>query len=271
MSQIKNEINIYYKFITDNRKRKLNSFRIKTNEYFVDGNLIDFKQINKKFFRKNTIQTPSYVLSCIYGLFEKKCIDPSIFKGGTFIIISALPNGASLGFSSAIEVSTLYCLTSAYNIRMTDYDFVQTTNISDSILRSYKSCQIDPIITKHSKKNKIISINCAKERSINYDDIPEDIDFYGVDTTIKQKMISQEYLNLKIGAYMAHKILYKLHEEKENIKPDWGDFIANIPHNQFKNQYRLKIPRIMTEKIFSISLKIKLIISWKLILNKNIC
>ena len=219
-------------------------------EKLSSENISNYHQyFNAMKCNKDLGKISNYILGCIYYfLIQHKGNLP--FTGGIFKVSSSIPMNAGLGFSGALQVATVQALNVCYNMNLTGEEISQIARKAEVISHGIPTGIMNQTVSTLGKNGQVQIMLCQPDKIKSYENIPDDIQFYGIDSGVRARETEREHRNIRISSEMGYKILYERYIRKFHKEPEWEGYLSRVPQVEYRRNFRLHMPKQLLGKQF---------------------
>lgn len=246
-----------------------------TNYDDIVGN---FKTINYDYCRKELLSREGgewavYIVGCLLVLYNEMKIKP---EGVNMVITSGVPFGKELASTAAVdaatveaatveaaalEVAVLKVMKAGLNLDMNEYEIPALAQKAENLVAG-KPCGIAGQLTAFAgKQNKLTPMICQPHEAFHPIDIPDAIQFAGIDTGIRHEEVWDHYIAARTASYMGYSIialaagasirdLEWAKELSDWSKLPYGGYLANINPSEFEDKHIPLLPEKISGEAF---------------------
>ncbi len=222
----------------------------------------NFKTINYDYCRKQLLAREGgdwavYVIGCLLVLYNEMKIKP---EGVDLLITSDIPFDKELGSSAALEVAILKAMKAGMNLNLNDYEIPALAQQAENLVVGRPVGMAAQLTAFSGKQHKLTPMICQPHETFHPIDIPDTIQFVGIDTGIRDEEAWDRYLTVRTASYMGYSIialsagasirdLEWAKELNDWSKLPYKGYLANVNPSEFEDKYIPLLPeRMMGEE-----------------------
>lgn len=215
----------------------------------------NFKTVNYDYSRQQILTKEGgtwavYVVGCLLVFYNEKRIKP---EGINLVINSDVPMGKELASSAALEVAMLKALKNSFSLDMAAYEIPLLAQKAENLVAGIPCGLMDQLTAYTGKQNKLIPMICQPHESYHPIDIPDTIQFIGIDSGMKHEMYKEAFVAARTAAYMGYSIIALAYGasirdlDKAKEIANWSSlpykgYLANISPSEFEDKYLPLLP-----------------------------
>lgn len=216
------------------------SFQMSLDDFYADGDLKSYTQIQNLFSTEQRTTWVGYVLGCFFTLLKEKKIE-EFPHGAAIVIKSDIPMGAGIASSAAIEVATLTVLNQFYSLELDTIEIARLAQIVENQIVGAPCGIMDQVTSAAGARKKMLSILCQPDQILELVECPQDVSFIGIHTKAPRSTKSDAYIDTRTAAFMGLSILKKeLGWEKLE-----DNYLCNISVQEFREHCEPLLPEKM--------------------------
>ena len=182
------------------------SFQVSLDDFYADGTLKCYAQIQKLFGQNVTTTWTGYVLGGFYTLLKEGKVKQ--FPHGAVIVLkSDIPMGAGVASSAAIEVAALTAINQLYNLELGQMEIARLAQIVENRIVGAPCGIMDQVTSVAGTAGKLLSILCQPDKILESLPCPSQVSFVGIDTKAPRSTASTAYIDTRTAAFMGLTIL----------------------------------------------------------------
>lgn len=205
------------------------------------------------FNRQDSISWAAYVLGCVLVLQREKRIE---FRGGDFVIESAVPLGKGVSSSASIEVAIMKALQQAFAINFLGTELPRFAQMAENRVVGAACGLMDQLTSYFGQHDKLLPILCQPDTLKPTIALPEGIYFIGIDSGVRHSVGGSSYTDVRCAAFMGYTILAN-HlgtsvQELTNARTTndrntmpFNGYLSNVTVHQYENDFKKILPEIM--------------------------
>jgi galactokinase len=225
------------------------SFETKLSDLVNNGEPLGYESIKQRLSKDPSNHWASYVAGVFFVLRHELGVD---FQNGARILISSrVPIGKGVSSSAALEVAAMQAICTAFDIRIEQRELaLLCQKVENSIVGA--PCGVMDQITVHcGVENSLISLLCQPAEMQGTIEIPDEIEFWGLDSGVRHTVAGSDYTSVRIGAFMGYRIIaglagLEVHPIKDGVvtinDARWHGYLANVSPAEYENDFVSKLP-----------------------------
>ena len=208
-----------------------------------------YDEARKLFLKDRRDHWASYVAGVFFVLKHELKLD---FKNGARILISShVPVGKGVSSSAALEVATMQSVCSAYNVDLDARKVAMLCQKVENHIAGAPCGVMDQIASSCGVEHSLISILCQPAEIQGTIAIPEEIEFWGIDSGVRHSVSGADYASVRAAAFMGYRILAKeagfastatgggIVNDEDNR---WKGCLANISIDEYETYFSTVLP-----------------------------
>lgn len=212
----------------------------------------------KKFFRRNA---PSHWASYVAGAFFvlRRELGVQFQTGARILIASRIPVGKGVSSSAALEIATMYAVCRSYDLDLDARQIALLCQKVENYMAGAPCGVMDQISVCCGKEHSLISLLCQPAEIHGIIDIPDEVEFWGIDSGVRHSVAGADYAMVRAGAFIGYQIIAQaagFNVEQTNdgravVKDDrWHGYLANISPEEYERDFASLIPLTISGDAF---------------------
>lgn len=247
--------------------QKSNDRRLRIISINADATLdfhVDLSELQKSyddvrtfFSRDITTHWASYIAGVFTVLAHEKEVK---FQDGARILISSnIPVGKGVSSSAALEVATMHAVCAAFGIEIDPLEMALLCQKVENLIVGAPCGMMDQIASHCGVENSLLRIICAWSEIKGSIPVPDETEFWGIDSGVRHAVSGADYTSVRIGAFMGYRIIADLKGLPvrrigdglvEVDDPGFHGRLSHIAQKTYEMLYQDVIPREMKGKEF---------------------
>jgi L-arabinokinase len=204
----------------------------------------------KKFFARDpSSHWASYAAGVFFVL--KHELGLQFDKGWRILIASQVPVGKGVSSSAALEVATMQAVCHALGVAVAARDLAILCQKVENYIVGAACGVMDQIAVSCGVENSLISLLCQPAKIKGTIHIPDEVEFWGIDSGVCHSIAAADYSSVRIGAFIGYRIIAQraglptkqIGNGYVAIDDDrWGGYLANISPNQYERDFESVMP-----------------------------
>lgn len=212
----------------------------------------------KKFFRRSA---PSHWASYVAGAFFvlRRELGVQFQTGARILIASRIPVGKGVSSSAALEIATMYAVCRSYDLDLDARQIALLCQKVENYMAGAPCGVMDQISVCCGKEHSLISLLCQPAEIHGIIDIPDEVEFWGIDSGVRHSVAGADYAMVRAGAFIGYQIIAQaagFNVERTNdgravVKDDrWHGYLANISPEEYERDFASLIPLTISGDAF---------------------
>jgi L-arabinokinase len=175
-------------------------------------------------------------------------------SGARILIASQVPIGKGVSSSAALEIAVMQAVCVAYEIELEPRNLaLLCQKVENHIVGA--ACGVMDQMTSHcGEAGKLIAIVCQPAEIRGHLRIPNEIEFWGIDSGVRHVVSGSDYSTVRTGAFMGYRIITDLAGLNARKIGDgvvsvndlrWGGYLANVSPDEYESEFRENVPNSM--------------------------
>ena len=192
----------------------LSAFQISTDDFYTDGALKSYEEIQSLFAQNPRATWAGYLLGGFFALLKEGVIDRLPY-GVAVIVKSNIPVEAGIGSSTAIAVAALTAVNHLYELNLSTLDIARIAGIVESRIVGVP-CEVgDAITVVVGQRDTPLSIHSQPDQILETVALPPNTKLIGIHSRAQRTATSSAYVDARTAAFMGLTILQKTLDLKE--------------------------------------------------------
>ena len=226
------------------------SFEMPLADFEENSNQIGYEGSREYFKSDSENHWASYICGVFLVLAKEK--QATFNEGVKLYISSEIPLGKGVSSSAALEVAVMQAVCAAFEIEIDSREKAILCQKVENLVVGAACGVMDQMSVMFGEENKLLSLLCQPAEIQGWVDIPEEIEFWGIDSGVRHAVVGADYSSVRIGAFMGYRIICDLAgftanaTEKQGVvqlnDPKWNGFLCNITPSEFEQFYSACLP-----------------------------
>jgi L-arabinokinase len=197
--------------------------------------LHDYAAVRAQFAANPQRRWAGYAAGAITVLHLERNIE--FTSGVRWLLDSAVPAGKGVSSSAAIEVAAMHALAALLppgTLRDARELALLCQRVENLVVGA--PCGVmDQMTAAAGRKDRLLALLCQPAELQPDVDIPEDVEFIGIDSGIRHEVTGADYASVRAAAFMGHRIIGA-------IRGTPVDYLANVGVAEWQARYREVVP-----------------------------
>jgi L-arabinokinase len=231
--------------ISENRSEVL-KFAMPLNDF--EG--ISYEMAQKYFNQNAENHWAAYICGVFLVLAKEK--NTNFDEGAKIYILSEIPLGKGVSSSAALEVAVMQAVCAAFGIKIDAREKAILCQKVENLVVGAACGVMDQMSVMFGKENQFFSLLCQPAEIQGWLEIPDEIEFWGIDSGIRHAVVGADYTSVRVGTFMGFRIIcglagLRVKATKTNglveIKDSkWNGYLCNLTPSEFEQFYASKLP-----------------------------
>jgi len=223
-------------------------FEMSLDAFRRRGNLISYSAAQKLFKAEPSTSWAAYVVGALYVLLKEKVAN-RFASGFNIVLQSSVPLGAGISSSAAIEVATMHALNTKNGLGLESIELARLCQIVENKVVGAPCGIMDQIVTALGRQNHLLAIKCQPGEVLKAVRLPDGCAVAGVNSSVKHSVGGSQYTNVRIGAFMGHKIILNRLKAEPQHDPFSG-YLSRIDPELYQRKFARYLPSEMLGRDF---------------------
>ncbi|NOZ62161.1 MAG: GHMP kinase [Calditrichaeota bacterium] len=218
-------------------------------DYFFQGKTPIAYEDAQQFFQQNEKTSwAAYVAGAFLVLAQEKNFH--FPHGATLLIRSNVPEGKGVSSSAALEVAAMEAIAALYNFSLTPEEIALLCQKVENFIVGAPCGVMDQMTAVFGRENELMALLCQPAQLLAPVKIPDEIEFFGLDSGVRHSVSGADYTSVRVGAFMGYRIIaelagLKISAEKGKTRindPRWHGYLANLSPSIFEQFLAQQLP-----------------------------
>jgi L-arabinokinase len=229
--------------------QRCSTFEVNLADLMLDAKPLDLASAGNYFAERTGGNWASYVGGVFFVLAKERAIQ---FETGAKIVVATrVPIGKGVSSSAALEVSAMHAVCIAYEIDVAPRDLALFCQMVENHIVGAACGVMDQMTSHCGEAGKLTSIVCQPAEIRDSVEIPDNVEFWGIDSGVRHEVSGSDYSSVRIGAFMGYRIIAELQglhvrEAGEGtVEIDdgrWHGYLANVSPEEYEKKFRHGLP-----------------------------
>ena len=212
---------------------------------------IDYETARAWFQRHKTQRWAAYVGGVFLVLMRERGI--SFTDGARILIESRVPPGKGVSSSAALEVATMQAVCGAFGLSIEPQEIALLCQKVENLVVGAPCGIMDQMTAAVGEAGSLMMLLCQPAELIGTVVIPDDIEFWGIDSGVRHSVAGADYGSVRTGTFMGYRVIAELAGLTVNAAspgrveiddPRWLGYLANLTLPEFES-YAAELPERM--------------------------
>ncbi|HYJ92790.1 MAG TPA: galactokinase family protein, partial [Pyrinomonadaceae bacterium] len=145
----------------------------------------------------------------IFPILRREC-GFKFHNGARILLSSEVPLGKGVSSSAALEVATMQAVCAAFGILIETRRAAMLCQKIENLIVGAPCGVMDQIASHCGITNSLISLLCQPAEIQEIIEIPDEIEFWGIDSGVRHAVTGSDYASVRRGAFMGYRIIADL-------------------------------------------------------------
>ncbi|MCC7490841.1 MAG: hypothetical protein IT204_00760 [Fimbriimonadaceae bacterium] len=186
----------------------------------------------------------AYVAGAWLVLARERYVDQYL-HGVDLVIDSAVPVGAGVSSSAAIEVATLYALTRLHGLSIAGQRLARLGQMVENLVVGAPCGLMDQLTVALGRQDALLLIRCQPDDILGHGAVPPGVCLGALHTGVKHAVGGSHYTDARVAAFMGHAVILDYLRQLGSIgaaEDPFDGYLARIPADEYLTTYRHLLP-----------------------------
>ena len=210
-----------------------------------DGVPLSYRDARRMFADKEGTpaqgNTVPHWVSYVAGVFltlAHECGMP-LTTGGRIVVASQVPEGKGVSSSAAVETASMRAAADALGVALDPRDLALLCQKSENLVSGAPCGVMDQMTCVFGERDALLALLCQPAELQAPVPVPEDLEFWGIDSGERHAVGGSDYGAVRAGAFMGLRIV----SDRAGVPVD---YLANITPSQFEREFVPCLPEEMS-------------------------
>lgn len=169
----------------------------------------------------------SYVAG-VFLVLGRECGMP-VTSGARIVLSSQVPEGKGVSSSAAVETASMQAAAAAFGIPLAPRDLALLCQTSENLVTGAPCGVMDQMTCVFGERDALLALLCQPAELQPSVPIPDDLEFWGIDSGERHAVGGSDYGAVRAGAFMGLRIV----TERAGVPVD---YLANVAPSEFERE-----------------------------------
>lgn len=208
-----------------------------------------YESAREFFIRSPSNHWASYTAGVFFAL--RRELGAEFGNGSRILISSRVPIGKGVSSSAALEVATMQAVCGCWEIELDPRKLAILCQKVENYIVGAACGVMDQITASCGIDNSLLSLLCQPAEIKGSINIPDEIEFWGIDSGVRHSVAGSDYSSVRVGAFMGYRIIVEIAGSRSEqigkalVKVDddrWDGYLANISPDEYEREFESIIP-----------------------------
>jgi galactokinase len=241
----------------DRDDESTSAFEMNLADLMRNDEPLDLASARDYFAKRSEGAWASYAAGAFFVL--SKQLGVRFSTGAKIVVASRVPIGKGVSSSAALEVSVMQAVCTAYAIDITPRQLALLCQIVENQIVGAACGVMDQITAHCGEAGKLTALVCQPAEIRGSLEIPDDVEFWGIDSGVRHAVSGSDYSSVRVGAFMGYRIIAELaglnvrEVGKGVVEIDderWNGYLANLSPDEYEKEFLVEMPAAMSGQEF---------------------
>jgi L-arabinokinase len=162
-------------------------------------------------------------------------LKPDTTHGARIVVSSDVPEGKGVSSSAAVETASMHAVAAVFGIELEARDLALLCQKSENLVSGAPCGVMDQMTCVFGAQDRLLALLCQPAELQPAVPIPDDIEFWGLDSGERHTVGGSDYGAVRAGAFIGLRIL----SEHAGVPLD---YLANIAPDEFERRFARDLP-----------------------------
>ena len=223
-------------------------FVLSIGDLYRSSRLLDYASAAKFFGQDDSTRWAAYLAGCFYVLLREK-VAASMPSGFDMVLHSDVPLGSGISSSAAIEVAAMHALNVKLGLGLEGLELARLCQLVENRVVGAPCGIMDQVVTTLGKQDHLLAIKCQPGEVLGTVRLPDECAVAGINSRVKHSVGGSQYTDVRVGAFMGHKIILDRLRVSPKADPFQG-YLANISPAEYRRDFYARLPSAMKGQDF---------------------
>ena len=193
----------------------------------------------RRMFEGTTPHWVSYIAGAFLVLARERGLlvrlKPDTTRGARIVVSSDVPEGKGVSSSAAVETASMHAVAAVLGIELEVRELALLCQKSENLISGAPCGVMDQMTCVFGEQDRLLALLCQPAELQPAVPIPDDIEFWGLDSGERHTVGGSDYGAVRAGAFIGLRIL----SEHAGVPLD---YLANIAPAEFERELRPLLP-----------------------------
>jgi L-arabinokinase len=230
-----------------------------------DGGGLTYEAAHKVFGARPADAWAAYAIGTLIAAAREGWIHLFRESGLRLLIVSNVPQGSGVSSSAAIEVASLFAISAASisarrGVELPNLEAALLCQRVENLIVGAPCGVMDQMSSAYGRRGQLLELLCQPASILGSVPLPEDLEFFGIDSGVQQAVTGTDYAQVRVGAFMGYRMLL----ESAGIKvragrvpgqlfaedDRWQGYLANVTPSELDGEFAVVLPDFMSGSEF---------------------
>lgn len=205
------------------------------------GKPVAYQTVNSWFRDRPEHHWAAYAIGVLLVLMREHAT--SVRGGARILVSSTIPEGKGVASSAAFEAAVLQAAVVASGLNLQPQEIAEICQKAENLVAGAPCGLMDQMACVMGQSGSLLSLLCNPAELQPFVPIPEEMEFWGLDSGVRHDVGGSDYRSVRTGAFMAQRIM-----AVEASGPEY--YLANVSPADFERDFAPILPEEMSGEEF---------------------
>ncbi|HEY2405728.1 MAG TPA: galactokinase family protein [Polyangiaceae bacterium] len=224
---------------------------------FSEGVLAEYESACAYFRADPARRWAAYIAGTLLVLMRERGLRPT--RGLRILLASDVPEGKGVSSSAAIEVAAMQAVAATFGLQLDEVELAELCQRVENRVVGAPCGLMDQMTASCGREDKLLELLCQPSRIQGQLTVPEDIEFFGIDSGVRHQVTGADYGQVRVAAFMGYRMLADVCGlpatvlEAGRVRIDdtrYGGYLANVTPSEYARRFRNILPAALDGRAF---------------------
>jgi len=211
-------------------------FEMQLSAFGGDGRPVSYDQARALFAAQPGTAWAAYLAGAFHVLVAEGVVG-ELPRGANILLSSAVPSGAGVSSSAALEVAAMYAIDAAYGLGLDGLELARLCQIVENRVVGAPCGIMDQVTCALGEQGKFLALKCQPHEILGYHALPPGCAVFGINSNVKHQVGGSRYTRTRTAAFMGLKII----TEQLGADP-YDGHLCNITPAEYRRRFAALLP-----------------------------
>lgn len=225
-------------------------FEMSLDAFEPAGRPVTYEAVREIFRHDSTRHWASYAAGAFVVLMRERGV--RFDEGAQLLVASDVPEGKGVSSSAALEVAVMQAVAATYGIGLQPRELAVLCQKVENLVAGAPCGVMDQMTAACGQAGRLLALLCQPAELQEPVEIPDQIEFWGLDSGVRHSVAGADYGSVRVGAFMGYRIVADVAGlcvppgsragPVEIDDPHWHGYLANIEPPEFESRFAACLP-----------------------------
>lgn len=196
--------------------------------FFDTHGLRNYAEVQRELTGNPETRWAAYLAGCVFVLMAEGHA-PALRAGANVLLRSAVPLGAGVSSSAAIEVAMMQALSVALGLKLDGVTLARLAQQAENKVVGAPCGIMDQMASALGVQNSLLTILCQPHEVQGTQRWPDDVRLFGINSNVVHSVGGGAYARARVAAFMARRLMGVDYLANALLPPEISDLNALLP------------------------------------------